>query len=105
MEDALTVLSNTPEHPGDEMLVALVQIYKIMEEITQMSWQHPDQSAPGHRGPPPMLYIRGLRLSLENVKQTMSPELLQNRMWRPPAAYFLHLLTRPIQKSYSHTSI
>ncbi len=78
MEDCLQKLAANPECQNDELLVTIVKTYKIQEDIAYVTWRSVD--FPGTIKPPPMIYAKALRASLETVRNSVPPSLANSSM-------------------------
>jgi len=75
IEGALQNLSNNPECPGDQVLIAMARIAKVSQDASGAINARPDAAdAVGV----PILHVKLLRSSLEYVRSQFSQELLQN---------------------------
>ncbi|KAK1754221.1 hypothetical protein QBC47DRAFT_346879 [Echria macrotheca] len=71
MDECLSVLSKQPEWSGDEVLVALVKIQRLLEQLTQAIWQSSDQK-------PPAFFVSALKTQLYDLKAQLGPHVQQN---------------------------
>jgi hypothetical protein len=78
MDEALQALAANPECHGDEMLVALAKLHKVLADIYQVSWPLNDfENAPNT---PPILFVKSLNSQLDGIKRSISPQLSDNSM-------------------------
>ncbi|CAM1504638.1 Fc.00g022290.m01.CDS01 [Cosmosporella sp. VM-42] len=83
MEDCLQHLANEPQTPGDELLVAIVKISKVMDDATTAaSWRFLDSETYGAPKVPPVLHVKSLSANLEATKATIPPAILETRVVR-----------------------
>jgi hypothetical protein len=79
MEDCLQHLANEPETPGDEVLVTIVKISKVMDDVNAAHFKRLFESeTQGPSSMPPVLHVKALVASLDAIKESLRPELLQN---------------------------
>lgn len=101
MEDSLQKISADPECLNDEILVLMVRVFRIQEDIAQITWRsaEPYGNATSLKAPP-LVYVGSLRASLEAVKKQIPPELADNSTflpvlsaYNPPTGAFLPVAT------------
>ena len=79
MEDCLQHLAAEPETPGDEVLVAIVKLSKIMDDVsTATSWRLFDPETSSTPKVPPILHVKALLANLAITKGEFRPEIAQN---------------------------
>lgn len=84
MEDCLRHLANEAETPGDELLVSIVQIQKVMDVVTALTYERLFESeAYGPPKVPSILHIKALRLNLEAVEKGFRPEMSESSAYSP----------------------
>lgn len=84
MEDCLRHLANEAETPGDELLVSIVQIQKVMDVVTALTYERLFESeAHGPPKVPSISHIKALRSNLEAVEKGFRPELSENSAYSP----------------------
>ncbi|KAI0835759.1 hypothetical protein F5Y06DRAFT_275299 [Hypoxylon sp. FL0890] len=81
MEDSLQKLAENPECPNDEILVTMVKVYKIQEDVGQITWRtgEPFGNSTSLRAPP-IVYVKGLRASVEAIKRDLPLTLRENKV-------------------------
>ena len=88
MEDCMRHISENPETPDDEVLVATARALKIFEDVlTARPSRRPDSETWQLPNPPPMLVIKALRGNLEDLRRTTSRETLQNSTVTQPCPF------------------
>ncbi|KAM0811493.1 hypothetical protein AB5N19_11849 [Seiridium cardinale] len=75
MESCLDKLAAEPEYFGDELLVAIAKTKLIVEEIGRVTWRRADYEP----SRPPWIYIKPLRDRLQRLKDSLTPELAENK--------------------------
>ncbi|RYP48093.1 hypothetical protein DL768_005946 [Monosporascus sp. mg162] len=79
MEESLQKLADEPDWVGDQVLVALVRVSRVLEEVSHVRWSATEFG--GHAAatrPTPMYYVKALRASLEDIRRDLSPEVVEN---------------------------
>ncbi|KAI1774290.1 hypothetical protein F4818DRAFT_79026 [Hypoxylon cercidicola] len=81
MEDSLQKMAADPECLNDQILVTMVRLFRIQEDIAQITWRsaEPYGNATSLKAPP-FVYVGSLRTSLEAVKKQIPPELADNKV-------------------------
>ncbi|KAL6416266.1 putative zn 2cys6 transcription factor protein [Ilyonectria robusta] len=83
MEDCLRHLANEAETPGDELLVSIVQIQKVMDVVTTLMHERLFESeAHGPPKAPSILHVKALRLNLEAIEKGFRPEMAESKVVR-----------------------
>jgi hypothetical protein len=79
MEECLMTLSQSPEVPGDEILVLMVKLSRIMEDVTVATcWRLSDPETPDVPKSPPYLLIKVLQKRLGEIRLEVAPHLLKH---------------------------
>ncbi|XXH00030.1 hypothetical protein Hte_006371 [Hypoxylon texense] len=81
MEDSLQKMATNPECLNDEILVLMVRVFRLQEDIAQITWRsaEPYGNATSLKAPP-LVYVGSLRTSLEAVKKQIPPMLADNKV-------------------------
>ncbi|KAI8624366.1 hypothetical protein F5Y19DRAFT_454841 [Xylariaceae sp. FL1651] len=81
MEDSLRILTTNPEWEGDQILVLMVRIRKLLDNVSQVqaTWAPPDCDASSTSKPPIAFYIKHFRHSLQSIKDQLPEPLKDNR--------------------------
>ncbi|KPM41743.1 hypothetical protein AK830_g4856 [Neonectria ditissima] len=83
MEDCLHHLYNKPETPGDELLVSIVQIQKVMDNVTALTCERLFESeAHGPPKVPSLSHVKALHSTLQAVEKGFAPGMLENKVVR-----------------------
>jgi hypothetical protein len=81
LEECLQTLAETREYPTDEAFVCMIRLQRIVETAAPISLRNREiEQAETLRGS--LLYLRALKLQLQDVKSKMSPHLENNGMGR-----------------------
>ncbi|KAK7927398.1 Zn(II)2Cys6 transcription factor [Apiospora marii] len=72
VEDCISSLAANPEHYGDEILVAIAQIRKFVEEVAQVTWKRAEHE----RSSFAVLSYKSLRNRFELLKSSLQPRVL-----------------------------
>ncbi|KAK2612662.1 hypothetical protein QQS21_001279 [Conoideocrella luteorostrata] len=78
MEECLQHLNEHPETPRDNILVVITKLIKLVNEIHGISTWRQIETTASQEMPPPMIYVKSLRGSLEEIKSLAAPEILTN---------------------------
>ncbi|RYP22616.1 hypothetical protein DL767_009012 [Monosporascus sp. MG133] len=81
MEESLQKLADEPDWVGDQVLVVLVRVSRVLEEVSHVRWSATEYG--GHAAatrPTPMYYVKALRANLDNIRRDLPPELVENRV-------------------------
>ncbi|RYP22129.1 hypothetical protein DL765_001888 [Monosporascus sp. GIB2] len=81
MEESLQKLADEPEWVGDQVLVVLVRVFRILEEVSHVRWSASEvgDHAAATRSTP-VYYVKALRANLEDIRRDLPPELMENRV-------------------------
>lgn len=77
MEESLSILTDAKECPQDELLIALVKIYLVLDRVHQLRRD-------GEVSIPPAFYLDSFKNQLDTVKSQIPPHLQQHSMFIPP---------------------
>ncbi|KAI1342276.1 hypothetical protein F5Y15DRAFT_336486 [Xylariaceae sp. FL0016] len=80
MDDCLRKLDTHPEWHGDEMLVFMVKIHKVLDDVAQMTWRSHSSEDSTSQKAPAMIYVKTLRQSLQQIKDTLPESLVDNKI-------------------------
>ncbi|KAF4964050.1 hypothetical protein FSARC_7999 [Fusarium sarcochroum] len=80
MEEHLQHLQDEPETPGDEVLVTIVKVSRIMDDLLLAVPPAHLASVEGQSRTPPILYVKSLVTKLDVTKQQLSQELLGDKI-------------------------
>ncbi|RYP07563.1 hypothetical protein DL764_002418 [Monosporascus ibericus] len=81
MEESLQKLADEPDWFGDQLLVALVRVFKVLEEVSHIRWSASDfDGRAAATRPTPMHYVKALRANLEDIRRGLPPQLVENRV-------------------------
>lgn len=84
MEDSLRHLVDEAETPGDELLVSIVQIQKVMDVVTTLMHERLFKSeAHGPPKAPSILHVKALRVNLEAIEKGFRPEMAESSTYSP----------------------
>ncbi|RYO76008.1 hypothetical protein DL763_010830 [Monosporascus cannonballus] len=81
MEESLQKLADEPDWVGDQVLVVLVRVFRILEELSHIRWsafEVGDHAAATR--PTPVYYVKALRANLESIRRDLPTELVENRV-------------------------
>ena len=78
MDECLQTLVERKEHPADAFLVQLVKLQLIVEKVAHAPWSESSGDLGGPIKAPSHFYLRALQRQLEDFKQNIPSELLQN---------------------------
>ncbi|RYP72360.1 hypothetical protein DL769_004469 [Monosporascus sp. CRB-8-3] len=81
MEESLQELADEPDWVGDQVLVVLVRVFRVLEEVSHIRWsasEFGDHAAATK--PTPVYYVKALRANLEDIRRDLPPELVENRV-------------------------
>lgn len=84
MEECMQKLADEPQWPGDLVLVVLAKVYKVLEDYSQIQWANSEfggRAAATSAKTNPIHYLKSLRANLEEIKKSLTPELLENSMF------------------------
>ncbi|KAI3210361.1 hypothetical protein CBS147311_1136 [Penicillium roqueforti] len=73
MEESLSILTDAKECPQDELLIALVKIYLVLDRVHQLRRD-------GEVSIPPAFYLDSFKNQLDTVKSQIPPHLQQHRV-------------------------
>ena len=79
-------LSDSPQWSGDLVLVALVKIYKVLEDFSHIQWMNSEfggRSTAASSKPIPIHFVKSLRANIDEIRKSLTPELLENSMSWP----------------------
>ncbi|KAF7562249.1 hypothetical protein G7046_g1896 [Stylonectria norvegica] len=83
MEACLQHLANEPETPGDELLVNIVKISRIVDDANLVASGRLFAAETGNLPKtPPMLHVKALLANLETIEKELPPWLVGNRVIR-----------------------
>jgi hypothetical protein len=74
IEESATELWEVPETPSDRTLVALTRVMSVVDEATQLTLRVEDLDT----STAPMLHIKALQASLQQVRNTWTEDMLQD---------------------------
>ena len=86
MEECMQKLSDSPQWSGDLVLVALVKIYKVLEDFSHIQWMNSEfggRSTAASSKPIPIHFVKSLRANIDEIRKSLTPELLENSMSWP----------------------
>lgn len=103
MEDSLQKMAANPECPNDEILVLMVRVFRIQEDVSQVTWRsaEPYGNATSLKAPP-LVYVRSLSTSLEEVKKKVPPELADNSEFLPILRFLINISTHILFTYYAN---
>lgn len=79
MDDCLRHLTDSPEDPGDETLVMLVKLHRILEDVVPATaWRFDLEDPSQSELPSPMLYVRSMVSNLKAVCQAARSNVAEN---------------------------
>lgn len=82
MDECLVRLSSDPETFEDECLVAIARIARVDDEIiAACPWRSYEYSKSASSHIPPILFVRTLRASFDEVRKSLRPAVLNSSVY------------------------
>jgi len=83
MEDSLKVLAANPECEGDQLLVSMVRIRRLLENVSQTQASSASDGE-SHLKPTVSIYVKFFRQGLQGIKDQIPESLKDNREYSFP---------------------
>lgn len=78
LDECVTVLAETGEHPSDILLIQLVKLQLISEKVGQAPWNDGYGDATGSTAAAPTFYLKALQAQLQDLKVKIPHEIQRN---------------------------